>query len=127
MDSKLIGSRIEARRQSLGLTMDHVASEIGVAKSTIQRYEKGTIEKMKLPVIEAIARVLNVSPAWLCGKAEFEASLPVCTLTAQEQQLISLSRQLNEEGQEKLLDYADDLVTSGKYIKNNPNPVGKEA
>lgn len=63
-----IGKRIESRRKDLDLTLDDIALRVGVAKSTIQRYEKGTIAKIKLPVIEAIARVLDVDPAWLCGK-----------------------------------------------------------
>lgn len=42
-----------------------------------------------------------------------------------EEQLISLHRTLNHEGQEKLLDYADDLVASGKYIKSDPAQLGK--
>ena len=65
-----IGRRIETRRNQLGLTLDNIASEIGVAKSTVQRYEKGTIDRIKLPVIEAIARVLDVDPAWLCGMTD---------------------------------------------------------
>lgn len=65
-----IGNRIEFRRKQLNLTLDDIASEIGVAKSTVQRYEKGTIEKIKLPVIEAIARVLDVDPAWICCKTD---------------------------------------------------------
>lgn len=65
-----IGQRILLRRTQLGLTLDDVASEIGVAKSTIQRYEKGTIQKIKLPVIEAVARVLKVDPAWICCKTD---------------------------------------------------------
>lgn len=64
-----IGARIKARRTELGLTLDDIAGEIGVAKSTIQRYEKGTIDKLKLPVIEAIARTLHVNPSWLIGKS----------------------------------------------------------
>lgn len=70
MDNKMIGNRIEQRRKNLGLTLEFVAGEVGVAKSTVQRYEKGTIEKIKLPVIEAIARVLNVNPAWICCKSD---------------------------------------------------------
>lgn len=65
-----IGHRIEHRRKQLGLTLDDIASDIGVARSTVQRYEKGSIEKIKLPVVEAIARVLDVSPAWLCCKSD---------------------------------------------------------
>lgn len=79
MQNQLIGKRIESRRKELALTLDDIAKEIGVAKSTVQRYEKGTIEKIKLPVIEAIARILAVDPAWLCGKTDQmipERSLP---------------------------------------------------
>lgn len=70
MSNIVIGERIEQRRKELGLTLDDIAQEIGVARSTIQRYEKGTIEKIKLPVIEAIARYMSVDPAWLCGKSD---------------------------------------------------------
>lgn len=70
MGNEQIGERISARRKQLGLTLDDIASEIGVAKSTVQRYEKGSIDKIKLPVIEAIARVLQVNPSWLCGKSD---------------------------------------------------------
>ena len=70
MKEQPIGKRIELRRRELGLTLDDIANEIGVARSTVQRYEKDSIEKVKLPVIEAIARVLSVNPAWLCCKSE---------------------------------------------------------
>lgn len=70
MRSEQIGQRIKDRRDEIGLTLDDIATEIGVAKSTVMRYEKGTIEKIKLPVIEAIARVLNVNPSWLIGKSD---------------------------------------------------------
>lgn len=70
MDNKAIGLRIEQRRKQLSLTLEFVANEVGVAKSTIMRYERGTIEKIKLPVIEAIARVLDVNPSWLCCKTD---------------------------------------------------------
>lgn len=33
---------------------------------------------------------------------------------------------LNDEGQEKLVDYADDLVSSGKYKKQGADEVGQE-
>lgn len=65
-----IGERIAARRSQLGLTMDDVAQRIGVAKSTIQRYEKGQIQKIKLPVIESIASALQVNPDWIIGNTE---------------------------------------------------------
>lgn len=70
MGNKIVGDRITSRRKQLGLTLEDIAQEIGVAKSTIQRYEKGDIATIKLPVIEALANIMRVNPAWLCGKTE---------------------------------------------------------
>lgn len=70
MTNAEIGDRIAARRIQLGFTMDDVAQRIGVAKSTIQRYEKGQIKKIKLPVIESIASALSVNPDWLIGNTD---------------------------------------------------------
>lgn len=46
-------------------------------------------------------------------------------LNEAELRLISLYRELNQEGQEKLLDLADDIVSSGKYIKSDSSKLGK--
>lgn len=70
MTNKEIGNRIREAREKLGLTKSEVASKIKVADSTIKRYEDGEIEKIKIPVLEAIAKALNVNPMWLIGKVE---------------------------------------------------------
>lgn len=67
MDIQLIAKRIKQAREIKGCTLEDIASEIGVAKSTIQRYENGLISKPKLPVLHSIANSLNVNPAWLSG------------------------------------------------------------
>lgn len=63
-----IGKRIHDRRIELGLTLQEVADIVGVQNSTIYRYEKGEIKRVKLPVIEAIASALKISPGYLIGK-----------------------------------------------------------
>ena len=70
MDRHLLGERINQRRTELNMTQGDIAKQIGVAISTVQRYEKGQIEKIKLPVVEAIARTLRVNPDWLIGKTD---------------------------------------------------------
>lgn len=65
-----VGQRIHTRRCELGLTLQDVAKAIGVENSTILRYEKGRVKKIKLPVIESIASALHVSPAWIVGKTD---------------------------------------------------------
>ena len=43
-----LGSRLRERRQQLGLTLEEVAQAVGVSKSTVQKWESGTIEDMRL-------------------------------------------------------------------------------
>ncbi len=70
MDNKQLGSRIRARRQELGMTQGDVAAAIGVAVSTVQRYETGAIDKLKMPVLDAISRALKTTPGELMGAAQ---------------------------------------------------------
>lgn len=72
LDSLLIGKRIAIARTEKNMTAKELADAIKVAASTISRYEKGEIVKAKIPVIEAIARVLGVNPMWLIGKSEYK-------------------------------------------------------
>lgn len=81
MTNEEIGKRIEDRRQELNYTLDYIATKVGVAKSTIQRYEKGQIQKIKLPVIESIAGVLRVNPNWIIGNTDDPTPLQTSTPT----------------------------------------------
>ena len=65
-----IGNRIRTAREEAGITKKELAKRIHVADSTIMRYEKGQINKIKIPVIEAIANALNVNPMWLIGNSD---------------------------------------------------------
>lgn len=68
MDTKKIGERIKYARSLRNYTLEDIASDIGVAKSTIQRYENALISTPKLPVLQAIANSLRVNPSWLSGQ-----------------------------------------------------------
>ena len=70
MDNLTLGKRIKQARELKGVTLNDVAEKIGVAKSTIQRYENGKISTPKLPVVHAIASALEVNPSWLVGKSD---------------------------------------------------------
>ena len=104
-----IGKRIESVREERHYSLDEVASRIGVAASTVQRYEKGKIATIKLPVIEAIAKCLGVNPSWLIGKSEVKVlPKPVSSeFSTAEVELIDAYRDANEHVQyavRKLLD-----------------------
>ena len=67
---KLIGSRAKQRRLELGLNQQYVAEKMDVNKSTIQRYETGSIDNTKKLVLEGLADTLHVSVEWLKGETE---------------------------------------------------------
>lgn len=70
MDTKnMIGQRIKQRREELNMTQAELGAALWLNKSTIQRYETGKISKIKIPVIHAIAKHLNVDPNWLMGES----------------------------------------------------------
>lgn len=70
MKNEEIGKRIQERRKALKISAAEVADGTGLSKATIHRYENGEIRNIKLPVIEAIASMLNVNALWLIGKSD---------------------------------------------------------
>lgn len=62
-----IGERIKMLRKTRGMNAETLAEKLGVAASTIYRYEKGEIMKVSIESIPPIAQALGVSPAALMG------------------------------------------------------------
>ena len=122
-----IGTRISSARNMKCLTLEDVASKVGVAKTTIMRYEKGTISKIKLPVIESIAHALDVDPNWIIGNTDVpftSSSTSAQDLNPDANELLQNYQSINQEGKKKLLDYSRDLVSSGNYQKGPSASVG---
>lgn len=120
------GERIRSLRIALNMNADQLAEKVGVNRATIYRYENGDIENMSIEVLKPLAIALRTTPAALMGWDD-DAAPEDRPLTASENRLLSLNRQLNQEGQEKLTDYASDLVASGRYIKDYPAGMVEEA
>lgn len=111
----LIGLRIKQRRVELGMSQNDLAVKLGYKdRSTLSYIEKNG-DTLSMSKLVEIAEILHVTPQWLMGWDDEDAST---TLTSSEQKLLELNAQLNGEGREKLTDYASDLVASGRYIKD---------
>lgn len=82
-NNKEIGNRIRSRRKELKLSVDQVAEEAGLAKTTIYRYESGDIKQIKLAVIERLGEILKVNPAWLLGKTDNKKQKTIGPLTGE--------------------------------------------
>lgn len=67
---ELIGSRIRKRRTELKLSQKQLAEKLGINRTTILRYENGSIDNTKKFILESLAEALQVSADWLSGKSD---------------------------------------------------------
>ena len=107
---------IKQRRLELGLSIRKVAQALGVAPSTVSRYESSDIQNMGIDKIEALARVLHCSPVYLMGWDDNPNLLPQSASTDAEAKMLAMFRSLNPTGQQKLLERASELHDLGFAI-----------
>lgn len=111
-----IGHRIKNARELNNFTLDDVAKKVGVAKSTIQRYENGKIENIKLPVVESIANALSVNPSWLIGKSDIRQ------IQQKEPIILTYYNKLNDKGKYEADKRVEELTQIPKYQAEEPVP-----
>lgn len=119
--------RLRQRRLDMGLTLEEVGQPLGISRSAVNKYERGVIKNIYTSVVEGFAGVLRCSPGYLMGWTD-DPRDGVAAPGPAAPQLAALAaalEQLNDEGQEKLLDYAADLVASGRYIKSGASGLGQ--
>ena len=121
------GQRLVASREKHNLSQKEFAERLGITPTRLNYWEKDKREPA-IEMIKLIAQILDIDTNYLIGFQPKKKESPSTTEAAPgEDHMIALYRELNHEGQEKLIDYADDLVASGKYIKSGPAGLGKEA
>ena len=112
------GERIRQLRIQHQMTQEELGAKVGVQKAAIYKYENGLIVNLKRSTLEKLAIVLETTPTYLMGLEDDENDSSVLSeLTPQQSALLSSFDQLNEEGQQKAVDYVDDLVLTGRYKK----------
>ena len=112
------GERIRQLRIEHQMTQEELGTKVGVQKAAIYKYENGLIVNLKRSTLEKLAIVLETTPTYLMGLEDSESNSTVLSeLTPQQSALLSSFNQLNEEGQQKAVDYVDDLVLTGRYKK----------
>ena len=62
-----IGAKIKEIRKRKKISVESLAKQIGVSKTTIYRYEDSTIEKIPVQIIDKLCITLGVTPAELTG------------------------------------------------------------
>jgi len=62
-----VKDKIKERRTELGLTLEQVGNYVGVSKSTVKKWESGSISNMRRDKIAKLSEVLRISPVELMG------------------------------------------------------------
>lgn len=109
----LLSEKLKKLRTDRNMSQVELAQLMNTTKQTIFKYEHDLIGNIPLDRIEDYARIFHVTPASIVGWEEDKQSV-----------LLDLWNRLNDEGKDKLLDYADDLVQSKKYTECDISKVG---
>lgn len=107
-------------------TTRQISVESGIPIGTLNKLFAGQTQDPKLETVRAVVHTLGYTLDELLE----ESSSTVSKGTLTEQELSRLSdaiSQLNEEGCERVVEYAEDLVAGGRYKKINQHSMGKEA
>lgn len=102
-----------------------VLTEIGITKPAVTRWKRG--ETPRDATLQKLADYFGVSKSDLTGETHLKVTTgEVCPAHGADLARLSAALdQLNDEGREKLLDYAADLVASGRYKKARPAVLGQ--
>lgn len=101
------------------LSQADFAKVLGLSPSTISMYEIGEREP-SFEVEEKIADYFNIDLNTLRGKdSESLDQVSSRTLTATENKLLDAFDRLNQDGQQKAMEYIEDLTGNDKYKKDN--------
>lgn len=103
-----VGERLRYLRLRNNLTQEELGNQLGVKKQTIEKYEKNLIKDIPETKRKKIVQILGVSETYFLGLTEID-----------DEKLSNAWSKLNELGQSRLLEYADDLLHNERYLKND--------
>ena len=70
MEKSTVSERIKQRRKELGMSYQELADSTGISKSTLQRYETGSIKNIPLDKLDVLAEGLQTTALYILGKSE---------------------------------------------------------
>lgn len=111
-------------KKSSGMTLDQIADESGVPLGTLNKLFSGQTKDPQLSTVSAVVHCMgytldDISDGTVNGKKH---------LTPAQTTLLTSFDQLNDEGQDKVITYAEDLNRTGYYKKDStPGVAAKEA
>ena len=109
--------RIVEMREALGISQTDLAEKIGVSKQTLYKYENGIISNVPSDIVEAMANVFRITPAYLMGWTD--APHPETpTLSSLEEIVLSNFRLLDHSDQIEVGGIIKGMLLNDKYKKD---------
>ena len=111
-------------KKDSGMTLEQISVASGVPKGTLNKLFSGQTKDPQLSTVSAVVHCMgytldDISDGTVNGKKH---------LTPAQSSLLTAFDQLNEEGQSKVIGYAEDLNRTGYYKKDSATGVAaKEA
>lgn len=124
-----VGERIKQIREGKNINQTELALAINVSKQNLYKYENNIITNIPSDKIEAIAKYLNISPAYIMGWDNNPKLKKDIVLTNHEKTVITLYRSKPEmqPAVDKLLGVNDDTELIPSLVaarsKNNDEPI----
>ncbi len=116
MDKELLAFNIRKYCAARNQKPTIACTAAGVGRSFVSDIDRG--RSPSVAAVADLAAYLGVSTSDLVGDAQTPAELAPLSAAWAE---------LNEEGRERLIAYAEDLVAGGRYIKSDSDRMEKEA
>lgn len=108
------GKVIKILRKNKNMTQDQLSEALGVNKSSMQKYEFGTVHNLKMETIRNLCTLFDVPP-WVFVFPELLKSEEDLTNFQSISESVNFTIALNAQGVKKVLEYAHDLINSGNY------------
>lgn len=100
------GGLIRRKRKKLGLTLEDVANQLNVSKSTVSKWERGFIVNLKRENLIALSNLLNVSPLEIFdGEFVDNHEISINDFISHLCKLLSVTKGLSEQEKNMILDY----------------------
>lgn len=104
-------------RNDANLTQDQLADILGVKKSSIQKYESGSVCNLKMEIIRTLCKLFKVPPYVFIFPEliQSEKDLKGVIYDRNLLSIVGLMQKINPQGKEKVLEYIQDLTDTKKY------------
>ncbi len=127
---ELENNKLKNRRLELGLTLEEVATIVGVAKSTVKKWETGFILNMKRDKIPLLAKALEVDTSFIIEGETLEDPRVQVLKKREKMQyddfmneavLFFNDEKIQEEDKEKLILALQEVFFTAKLRRKNKN------